>query len=69
METWGIGGLVPPFLTSELDEGDWGASLPEMADTMCNVTYNMVVKVAIQMEHPVAMLLLYLFHCRSQAVL
>jgi hypothetical protein len=26
METWGSGGIAPPFLTSALDGGEWSAS-------------------------------------------
>jgi hypothetical protein len=28
MKTWGSGGVAPPFLTSELDGGEWSASSP-----------------------------------------
>jgi hypothetical protein len=28
METWGSGGIAPPFLTSALDGGEWSASRP-----------------------------------------
>jgi hypothetical protein len=27
METWGSGGIAPPFLASALDGGEWSASL------------------------------------------
>jgi hypothetical protein len=28
METWGSGGIAPPFLISALDGGEWSASRP-----------------------------------------
>jgi hypothetical protein len=28
METWGSGGVAPPFLTLVLDGGEWSASRP-----------------------------------------
>jgi hypothetical protein len=28
METWGSGGIVPPFLTSALNGGDWSVPPP-----------------------------------------